>query len=78
MSKIETGGPAYPVTFEGGKNNGDSPYFHEGMSLRDKVALEVFVRLATDQELTTFYEQDATNAFAAADAFLAARGGDRD
>lgn len=33
--KIDDGGHAYPVCFEGGKNNRESPYFHEGMSLRD-------------------------------------------
>lgn len=36
--KIENGGPAYPVTFEGGRNNGESPYFDEGMSKREHFA----------------------------------------
>jgi hypothetical protein len=36
--KIEDGGHAFPVCFEGGQNSGESPYFHEGMSLRDYFA----------------------------------------
>lgn len=39
--KIDDGGHAYPVCFEGGQNNGDSPYFHTGMSLRDWFAGQV-------------------------------------
>lgn len=36
--QINTGGAAFPVTFEGGNNNGDSPFFHQGMTLRDYFA----------------------------------------
>ncbi len=36
--QINTGGAAFPVTYEGGNNNGDSPYFHKGMTLRDYFA----------------------------------------
>lgn len=32
---IDDGGHAYPVCFEGGENSGETPYFREGMSLRD-------------------------------------------
>lgn len=68
MADVKSGGPAYPLACPV-----EFQFVSEGMTLRDKVALEVFVRLATDQELATFYEQDATHAFEAADAFLAAR-----
>lgn len=43
MSNIEDGGPAFPVTFEGGKNNGESPFFAQGMSLRDHFACHALV-----------------------------------
>jgi hypothetical protein len=42
----EHGGPAYPVCFEGGCNNGESPAYHEGMTLRDRFALQAMPFIA--------------------------------
>ena len=47
MEEIKTGGAAFPVTFEGGSNNGETPFFHEGMTLRDYFAAKVLVGLGT-------------------------------
>lgn len=79
--KIETGGHAYPVCFEGGQNNGEQPYFHEGMSLRDwfagKALPAVVDRCAGDTRLPGERQVDyfARTAYELADAMIAARKG---
>ena len=46
--KINNGGPAFPVTFEGGKNNGEAPYFAAGMSLRAYIAAQALNQAVLD------------------------------
>lgn len=58
--KIDDGGHAYPVCFEGGKNSGESPYFHEGMSLRDWFAGQ-FLAGATATETAPLDVRDAAD-----------------
>ncbi|WP_176056652.1 hypothetical protein [Brucella intermedia] len=83
MAEIKTGGAAFPVTFEGGSNNGDAPFFHEGMTLRDYFAAKVmagdfanssFGYFESDVE-QTFLVKRAEFYFRVADAMIAAREG---
>jgi hypothetical protein len=71
-SKIEDGGHAFPVCFEGGQNSGEQPYFHEGMSLRDWFAGQVIGHLAACDNGGTILS-DAQAAYHYADSMLAAR-----
>lgn len=79
--KIDDGGHAFPVCFEGGQNSGEQPYFHEGMSLRDWFAGQALVgQLAfspPDDPYNKFHEPEdvARMCYQFADAFLAARKG---
>ncbi|PRA53861.1 hypothetical protein CQ062_13675 [Ochrobactrum sp. MYb68] len=88
MAKIKTGGPAFPVTFEGGSNNGETPFFHEGMTLRDYIAAKALHGFLSSEFVSDFnkeigpYRTDAdirrnlaTNAYLYADAMIAAREG---
>lgn len=77
--KIDDGGHAYPVCFEGGKNSGESPYFHEGMSLRDWFAGQaigtIIDRCSGDTRRSHEHQTDyfARVAYEVADALLIAR-----
>ena len=91
-SDIKDGGPAFPTMFEGGQNNGESPYFEKGMALRDWIAGQCVAAAFGDggneslrtEEGETVDEATARHwggvakaAYIAADAMLAARkGGD--
>lgn len=82
VDKINTDGAAFPVTYEGGNNNGDSPFFHQGVTLRDYFAakaLTYLVELHTithDPKLESASKRViAQHAYEFADAMLAARGG---
>ncbi|MBB6262116.1 CO dehydrogenase/acetyl-CoA synthase gamma subunit (corrinoid Fe-S protein) [Paenochrobactrum gallinarii] len=87
---INTGGAAFPVTYEGGQNNGESPYFHEGMTLRDYAAVKIMAAMISSSGFPDFIRETgtystsedvrmnlATAALLYADAFVAARGGAR-
>ncbi|EXL06240.1 hypothetical protein BG46_15870 [Brucella anthropi] len=75
MSKIETGGPAFPVSIPGWGDNGAS-----GMTLRDYFAIhasrEELTRFRVDKNGNGLSEVEARYAYA--DAMIRARGGDRD
>lgn len=86
MSKIETGGPAFPVSIPGWGDNGAS-----GMTLRDHFAGLSLAGLYASRDLQmatlhdagglgkgNFEEVMAKQAYRQADAMIAARGGDRD
>ncbi|PQA71668.1 hypothetical protein [Brucella oryzae] len=75
MTSINTGGPAYPgnVVFSAADDMATSENIGQsGMTLRDRVALEIFARFAS-QEIGNSFEEDARDAFRAADQFIAAR-----
>lgn len=80
MTHINTGGPAYPVTFEGGKNNGETPFFNEGMTLRDWFAGQALTGItagywANPQMGGLSPHAMADEAYQHADAMIAARKG---
>jgi len=66
-----TGGPAFPVTFEGGSNNGDAPFFHEGMTLRDYFAGQALAGTGNVNYHTI--KEMAETCYKIADAMLEAR-----
>lgn len=75
MSKIDDGGHAFPVCFEGGANSGEQPYFHEGMTLRDWFAGQCLSNVGgiwSDEESRSHY---AEHCYLQADAMIAARAG---
>lgn len=85
---IDNGGPAFSVCFEGGQNNGDQPYFHEGMSLRDWFAGQALAGIFSSRwysdhvkdlhkimDVRDQYIGASKTAYAAADAMIAARKG---
>ncbi|ASW06265.1 hypothetical protein [Rhizobium sp. 11515TR] len=82
---IDDGGPAFSVCFEGGQNNGDQPYFHEGMSLRDWYAGQALAgEFAAQNEITgeitnntpdEWMFERAQTFYRMADAMIAARKG---
>lgn len=92
MSKIETGGPAFPiVTTETNEHGLVFPYVENGMTLRDHFAGLSLAGLYASRDLQmatlhdagglgkgNFEEVMAKQAYRQADAMLAARGGDRD
>ena len=59
---INDGGPALPVTFEGGKNNGETPYFAEGMSLRAYFAGQAMAGFCSMHDETGLWSWDANDA----------------
>lgn len=63
MSARDTGGPAFPVAYGGGRI--------EGMTLRDYFAAKAMSVFLQNAETT--YKQDAENAYKMADAMLEAR-----
>ncbi len=72
------GGPAYPVTFEGGDNNRETPSYHEGMTLRDYFAGQVLSSIYTgvcpgEIEASYMQHRGAKQIYAIADAMLEAR-----
>lgn len=76
--KIDDGGHAYPVCFEGGKNSGETPYFHEGMSLRDWFAGKVLASVDwSERDISSFSDDDlqqmAGQVYRISDAMIAAR-----
>ncbi|MEE9909812.1 hypothetical protein LWV33_21715 [Brucella intermedia] len=78
MAEIKTGGAAFPVTFEGGSNNGDAPFFHEGMTLRDYFAAKALNGLLAGQFRDTGslnLKELPEEAYRIADAMIAAREG---
>lgn len=69
-----TGGPAFPVTFEGGSNNGDAPFFHEGMTLRDYFAGQALVGIVSNHiDHETMSAKVANICYRYADAMMEAR-----
>lgn len=91
MSKVETGGPAFPRPFHE-TVDGNFSIAQTGMSLRDFIATHALAgMLASDhiwehiRGMTEIAPNDkakrlgaARTAYAYADAMIAARGGDRD
>ncbi|NTG73257.1 hypothetical protein G6M02_07925 [Agrobacterium rhizogenes] len=88
MSKTDNnGGPAFPVTFEGGGNNGESPAYFEGMTLRDWFAgqalMGICAGLCSDHSHEgrqrafdrVVFNDAAKDAYTLADAMIAAREG---
>ncbi len=74
--KIDNGGHAFPVCFEGGQNSGKQPYFHEGMSLRDWFAGQALVGMMRAMSpYSNDFERSAREAYVQADAMIAARKG---
>lgn len=72
MTKTDNGGAAYPAMFEGGNNNGETPYFEKGMTLRDYFAgqaMQAVISTGADNTV----EHIATVSYMAADAMIAAR-----
>jgi len=67
--KIEDGGHAFPVCFEGGQNSGESPYFHEGMSLRDYFAGQAMAGFlsafstASEQSILTIAKENGLDGY---------------
>lgn len=81
MSKIETGGPAYPFVVETGPDyyGRKSHKVERGMTIRDQFAAHALNGLlAADQECGFKPDVAAEYAYRFADAMLRARGGDRD
>ncbi|WPM81134.1 hypothetical protein R5W60_05405 [Brucella pseudintermedia] len=80
MEEIKTGGAAFPVTFEGGSNNGDAPFFHQGMTLRDYFAGKALAGIYANKGAPVIMTYDspqgrAVICYAMADAMIAAREG---
>ncbi|MEN5248475.1 hypothetical protein [Brucella pseudintermedia] len=80
MEEIKTGGAAFPVTFEGGSNNGDAPFFHQGMTLRDYFAGQALAGIYANKGAPVIATYDspqgrAVICYAMADAMIAAREG---
>lgn len=71
--KIEDGGHAFPVCFEGGANSGEQPYFHEGMSLRDWFAGQVLSGFMSAKAMHFNPEDDAAYCYRVADSMISAR-----
>ena len=77
MTDRDNGGSAYPVTFEGGNNSGESPYFEKGMTLRDWFAGQALAGILADTNIKAEPKPVAKVCYACADAMLAARGADQ-
>ncbi|KEA07161.1 hypothetical protein [Rhizobium rhizogenes] len=73
--KIDNGGPAFPVTFEGGGNNGESPAYFEGMTLRDWFAGQALAESTRGIWDSHKYDDVAKRAYGIADAMISARKG---
>ncbi len=73
--KIDNGGPAFPVTFEGGGNNGESPAYFEGMTLRDWFAGQALAKSTRGIWDSHKYDDVAKRAYGIADAMISARKG---
>lgn len=82
MSKIETGGPAFPISIPGCGDNGAG-----GMTLRDYFATEVspsllkwMLEVSAAGKITAdeVGQKAAEASYGFADAMIRARGGDRD
>lgn len=80
MSKIETGGPAFPRPFHE-TVDGNFSIAQTGMSLRDYFAAKALQGMASialdDGDMIMGWRDMSEAAYKAADAMLAARGGDR-
>ena len=73
MSKINNGGPAFPIPLnEGQPYQGHSPC--DGMTLRDYFAAKAMQGLLANQDWNLTGEQAAYEAYQTADAMLRARG----
>lgn len=82
MSKIETGGPAFPVSTSNetdGHQDGPNTWQFPGMTLRDFFAAKVMQAAAStmlsDQTITYSPQDAAREAYKFADAMLSARKG---
>lgn len=70
---------AFPVTFEGGVNNNESPYFDPGMTLRDYFAAQALAGMLSncdesgDNGWSGIEAHAAATAYGFADAMLEAR-----